>query len=422
MIKGSLQLAARTAGSFVQLAKDAFDERTGKALPITQEQIARPEVINDLLARYAPTSGRTLPPVRAVRLPGVNFESSNCINFLIEVDFDLDADLDAGLGSEIKADSDAAASPSALPKTIYVKIPCEERTTRSFAHTLGFWSLETAFCERAAHAVPIRVPRVYAAAQQGARFVLLLENLHEIPAAKLFINRDMAAGTTPERAERVLTSFAELHAHFWDWPAEKRDALLPPEFNTYLAPRSREMTRALNASALKPALRNAPDLLSPRLGETYRLAIQKWDALLDYWYSGPLTLVHGDSHLGNCFEYPTDAGTRVGMIDFQAAHWSKGIRDVQYFLINSMDPKLLAEHEARLIGFYCNALAERGVTLTLEDALEQYRAFSFQTLVVGVVPLGLGNLTERSETVRAITERSTAAIERLGFREWLDAL
>ncbi len=414
MIKGSLQLAARTAGSFIQLAKDALDERTGAALPITKEQIARPEVINDLLTRYPPVSGRTLPPVLAVRLPGVDFESSNCINFLIEVDFDLEADLEANVETD--------ASPRALPKTIYVKITCEERTTRSFAHTLGFWSLETTFCERAAHAVPIRVPRVYAAAQKGARFVLLLENLHEIPGAELFINRDMAAGTTPERAERVLTSFAEMHAHFWDWPAEKRDALLPLEFNTYLAPRSREMTRALNASALTPALRNAPELLSPELGETYRRAIQKWDALLDNWYSGPLTLVHGDSHLGNCFEYPTDAGTRVGMIDFQATHWSKGIRDVQYFLINSMDPELLAEHEARLIGFYCNALAERGVTLTLEDALEQYRAFSFQTWVVGVVPLGLGNLTERNETVHAITERSTAAIERLGFREWLDAL
>lgn len=430
MIKGSLQLAARTAGSFVQLAKDAFDERSGHALPITKEQIARPEVINDLLDRYAPKSGRALPPVRAVRLPGIDFESSNCINFLIEVDFDMNHDLakspESDLNSGLDSDLDAAREPGSaspdLPKTIYVKIPCEERTTRSFAHTLGFWSLETTFCQRAAHTVPIRVPRVYAAAQRGARFVLLLENLHEIPGAKLFINRDMAAGTTPERAERVLTSFAEMHAHFWDWPAERRDALLPPEFNTYLSPRSREMTRALNASALAPALRNAPELLSPRLGETYRLAIKKWDALLDDWYSGPLTLVHGDSHLGNCFEYPTETGLRVGMIDFQAAHWSKGIRDVQYFLINSMDPKLLAEHEARLIGLYCSALAGRGITLKLEDALAQYRSFSFQTLVVGVVPLGLGNLTERNETVRAITERSTAAIERLGFREWLEAL
>jgi hypothetical protein len=415
MIKGSLQLAARTAFSFAQLAKDALDERAGRALPVTREEIARPEVINDLLARFGPQGKRALPPVSEVRLPGVDFESSNCINFLIEVEFDLGS---APEGQSGQGGIDAAA----LPRTIYVKIPCEERTTRSFAHTLGFWSLETTFCARAAHAVPIRVPKVYAAAQKGARFVLLLENLHESPGVQLFINRDMAAGTTPERAERVLTSFAELHAHFWDWPAAKRDALLPPEFNTYLAPRSREMTRALNASALAPALRAAPDLLSPELGETYREAIRKWDALLDYWYSGPLTLVHGDSHLGNCFEYPTPEGTRVGMIDFQASHWSKGIRDVQYFLINSLEPEILAENEARLIAFYCEALSKKGITLTTEEAFAQYRAFSFQTLVVGVVPLGLGNLTERNETVRTITRRSAAALTRLGFRDWLDTL
>ncbi|MFK7896295.1 MAG: phosphotransferase [Myxococcota bacterium] len=413
--KGSFQLAARTLGSFAQLAKDALDERAGRALPITQEQVARPEVVNDLLDRFAPGGRRVLPEVKAVRLPGVDFESSNCINFLIEVDFETPAE----------------SAEEALPKTIYVKIPCAERGTRSFAHTLGFWSLETAFCAQAAQAVPIRIPRVYAAAEQGARFVLLLENLHETPGMELFINRDMAAGTTVDRAERVLTTFAELHAHFWDWPEADRDALLPAALNTYLAPRSREMTRALNASALSPALRAAPDLLSPELGETYRRAIKKWDALLDYWYTGPLTLVHGDSHLGNCFEYPAEGakdlqgdggGTRVGMIDFQAAHWSKGIRDVQYFLINSLDPELLAQNEDRLIRFYCDALAQHDISLTPETAFEQYRAFSFQTLVVGVVPLGLSNLTERNETVRAITRRSAAAIERLGFREWLDAL
>lgn len=404
--KGSAQLAIRTLGSFAQLAKDHLDERAGRALPITREQIADPSVINGLLDRFAPGGKRTLPPVRAVRLPGVDFESSNCINFLIEVDFET--------GSEPARET--------LPKTIYVKIPCEERGTRSFAHTLGFWSLETTFCARAAQSVPIRLPRVYAAAEQGARFVLLLENLHETAGMKLFINRDMAAGTTTERAERVLETFAELHAHFWDWSAADREALLPAELNTYLAPRSREMTRALNASALKPALRAAPDLLSPKLGETYRRAIEKWDALLEYWYTGPLTLVHGDSHLGNCFEYPTESGTRVGMIDFQAAHWSKGIRDVQYFLINSLAPEVLAENEHRLITAYCDALAARGIELDTKTAFEQYRAFSFQTLVVGVVPLGLSNLTERNETVRAITRRSAAAIDRLHFRDWLETL
>ena len=98
------------------------------------------------------------------------------------------------------------------------------------------------------------------------------------------------------------------------------------------------------------------------------------------------------------------------------------MRDVQYFLINSLEPDVLEANEGTLIDSYCEELARFGVSLDREEAFDQYRAFSFQTLLVGVVPLGLGNLSERNETVRAITRRSAIAVERLGFREWLDDL
>jgi hypothetical protein len=143
---------------------------------------------------------------------------------------------------------------------------------------------------------------------------------------------------------------------------------------------------------------------------------------MDFWYQGPLTLVHGDSHLANCFEYQGAEGPRMGMLDFQAVHWSKGIRDVQYFLIHSLEPDLLAAYEDALIDHYLAELARFGVVLDAGDARAQYCAFSFQTLMVGVVSLGLGGLTEREATVRTVLRRELAAIERLRFGEWLDGL
>jgi hypothetical protein len=110
------------------------------------------------------------------------------------------------------------------------------------------------------------------------------------------------------------------------------------------------------------------------------------------------------------------------MIDFQATHWSKGMRDVQYFMINSLEPDVLAANDERLIRGYCEQLKRHDVALSFDEAWEQYRAFSFQTLMVGIVPLGLSPLTERSETVLAVTRRGAAAVERLGFREWLEGL
>ncbi len=112
----------------------------------------------------------------------------------------------------------------------------------------------------------------------------------------------------------------------------------------------------------------------------------------------------------------------MGLLDFQGVHWGQGVRDVQYHLIDSLEPDVLATCEGALVDGYAAALARDGVVLDREDVLQQYRALSFQTLVVAMVSLGLGSLTEREETVRTVLRRSVAAIERLAFADWLDAL
>ncbi len=403
-LRGGLALAASTALAASKILLDALREPFGAALPRTAAALAHAEVMDDLLRTHAPAGAPALPRVRSARLPGARFESSNCTNFLVELDFEANS---AGL---------------AAPRSLYAKLPSDSLATRTFANALGFWALECAFCERVAAQVPIRVPRVYAVAERGARFVLLLENLHELPGVRLFVNRDMAAGTTPERARLCLSTFAELHAAFHARSWERREALLPLALHPFLPARQRAVTRALNAAAIAPTERAAPDLFPPEIAAICRRAIARWDALMDFWYREPLTLVHGDSHLANCFEYATPAGPRMGMLDFQAVHWSKGIRDVQYFLIHSLEPDLLAVHEHALIDHYLAELSRFGVSLDPDEAREQYRAFSFQTLMVGVVSMGLGTLTERVDTLRTVLRREVAAVQRLRFGDWLDGL
>jgi hypothetical protein len=129
--------------------------------------------------------------------------------------------------------------------------------------------------------------------------------------------------------------------------------------------------------------------------------------------------VHGDSHLANCFEYAAGDGPRVGLLDFQGVHWSKGIRDVVYFLVHSLEPDVLERHESALIDHYLEEMARRGVALDPDRARAEYRAFSFQALMVGVVAVGLGGFTERETTVRTMLQREATAIERLDFAGWL---
>jgi len=391
-------------GAAGRVAADRAEEAWGGALPRTPEQLARVDVLNHLFREAAPQGGEPLPRIASARLPGVDFESSNCRNFLIDLE------------PERLADADR------LPSRIYAKIPCANLTTRLFAHATGFWESEVTFCERIAAKAPIRTPRVYAAVHRGARFVLLLEDVSRLPGARLFINRDMCAGTTPEVAGRCIDTFAELHAAFWGLPASEREQLLPARLHAYMAPGGRERNRALNAAAIAPAHRAAPDVFTQRHVDLCRRAIAKWDALLDAWYAEPLTLIHGDSHLANCFEYDAPEGRRVGLLDFQGVSFCKGIRDVQYFLIDSVDSGTLAECEDELIRRYVGGLSRAGVELGLDVARAQYRALAFQTLMVAVVSLGLGALPERQETMLRVLERSVAAIDRLEFADWLAAL
>ena len=404
-MNGRLALGFGLTRALGSIFIDRVEEAFGRALPRTREQLVGSGVVDSLLNEASPLDGRELPGISGTRLSGVDFESSNCTNFLIDLEFD-----------------EAECGETALPKTAYAKLPCGEVGTRAFANAVGFWDTELTFCRSIASRVPIRVPKVYAAARRGARFVLLLENLHEVEGSRLFINRDMAAGTTPERARMCIKTFAELHAAFSGLGEGEREAIFPIRLHTYLAPGGSEKSRALNASAIAPAHKAAPDIFTATHVDLCNRAIEKWDLLMEAWYSGPLTLIHGDSHLANCFEYPTPDGPQMGMIDFQGMQWCKGIRDVQYFLINSLSPEVLKQHEEELIDYYISALAENGIALGRDDAVSQYRGYAFQTLMVAVVSIGLGSLTERQETVRTVLERSVAAIDRLGFDEWLSAL
>ena len=86
--RGGVRLSTRTANSFLKIALDAGNEMLGTALPRTPEQITRPEVINGLLEWNSPSGRPALPRVATARLPGTEFESSNCRNFLLELEFD----------------------------------------------------------------------------------------------------------------------------------------------------------------------------------------------------------------------------------------------------------------------------------------------------------------------------------------------
>jgi hypothetical protein len=392
-------LARQITKALIAIGVDAVASPAGCALPLSPRGLTNPDAFERLLRRGG--HGVDALPLRpeAIVPTALESPSSNCQNTIFEIAWEHAPDVPAG------------------PTSLFVKQPCADFPTRLFANVIGFWKIECAFCQNLALQVPIAMPRIHAVAQRRSRFLIVMENLLERPGTRLFVNRDLLEGVDLERAKRCLRTLARLHAGLAGWAPEDRERALPTSLHPFLSPSLKPIMLAINRLAVAPCRERAPDTFDDEGMALYRRALDHWETLSNAWYREPLTLVHGDSHLGNFFE----TGDDMGMLDFQGTHWSKGIRDVQYFLINSMRPERLAEHERELIAGYCEERTRLGAPLAPDEAWEQYRGFSFQTLMTAVVSLGLGSFTDSDAVMQVMLERAVTATRRLGFGAWLEA-
>ena len=390
-LQANIRLFRRLLADANQLTIDAVAEPFGRALPLTPDSVAKPQMLNRLLEEHGIGAARGAE-VSAVELLDIKSISSNCNNSVVRVE-------------QGRNDS------TTLPSTLFVKLPSTQLWTRLFCNLLGIWRNECHFYRNAASRVPIRVPQPYLVADQGSRFVLVLEDLNADGDLQLFTNPDMIAGASVERAKKCLSTFASLHAAFHGLSSEERAEILPPELHPFNSPNARVLSPVLSRVAIGPCHRKAPDLFPKDMVDLYQHALSNYDALMAYWYREPLTLIHGDSHLGNFFV----AGDRMGMLDWQAVQWAKGIRDVQYFLINSLREKINPRIHNFIIAHYVAELASHGVTLSYEEAWQQYRAYSFQTLMTSVVSLGTASMTDMDEVLQTILARSVAAMRIVAF-------
>lgn len=380
----------------VRLLQDALGDMAGTSLPYRASDVATPAVLSQLI-----NSGALQPHANTVQISRVQRQSipsvsSNCENLVLSIE--------------------EAGDPT-LPGSLFVKIPMESLLTRWFFTIINAWQLESYFFRHVAHTQPLRTPVTYATRCQGTRFYLVQENLHEDPAVQLFTNPDMMAGAPLELAYRCLDGFARLHACHYGLSAAERERLLPLRYHLFLSPGMGVAARMLNRLALKPCMKKLPGVIPKSVAEAYQRSTGNWDALLNYWFAGPLSLLHGDSHLGNFFV----SGDEMGMLDWQAAHWGKGVRDVQYFLIDSLPADTLAAHEQDLLAYYVERRAHYGEEIDLDQTWQEYRSFTFHTLMTIVVSIGFGALNaEQDELMAEILHRSVAAVQRVDYAGWLD--
>ncbi len=135
--------------------------------------------------------------------------------------------------------------------------------------------------------------------------------------------------------------------------------------------------------------------------------------------SGPMTLLHGDPHVGNTYVLSDDD---VGFLDWQVVRRGNWSHDVGYFLISALTLEDRRSSEADLVEGYREALevpdAHRPSS---EEAWLRYRASPAYGLGVWLATLGVDTAQSR-EVCLALSERYAAAFSELGTAEALATL
>ena len=305
------------------------------------------------------------------------------------------------------------AAPPGLPDRFFVKLTPVSAATQLFGALFGLGRTEVRFYDEIAADVPIPLPRhfVARAAERGGRFVLLLEDLEargcRFPAGQL----DLAD------ARAIVQALGRLHAAFWESPRFHGDLSWVRRFENR---DNIAIENWMSARANLPSIeRFTAEVSADVRTRSHEIHLHR-ERLEAYWSEGPRTLLHGDAHMGNLFF----DGERAGYFDWQVVQCGQGIRDVCYWMTNSLETGLRRAHEEELVALYLETLRRGGVCGPGVDpdwVWERYRAHTLYVWIASSVTAATPGL-QPEEVARAAMQRTSAAIDDHGAFELLDEI
>jgi len=298
-----------------------------------------------------------------------------------------------------------AGRAAGLPDHLFVKSTPLSAKNRTMVAALGMAVNEARFYNQAAAELKGVAPHAwYARAGVGARFLIVLEDI-------------VAAGGRPyaladecdlAHAQGLVDAFAQLHAQFWESPRLNRELSW---VRTWSTRPGYGILKMFYARGRRGALRRD----RPEVTAAVRAVAAALDGHAGAYYrefeSGPLTLLHGDSHLGNTFAWPDG---RSGLLDWQVVWRGPGLREVSYWMTTGLEPDMRRHHERGLIARYLDGLRASGVqdVPSLDAAFERYRLFAAEAWDATAMTVNWPGL-QAQENTDAAFRRACAAVDDL---------
>jgi hypothetical protein len=300
---------------------------------------------------------------------------------------------------------DEAGVAAGLPANLFVKSTPLSAKNRTMVATLGMAINEARFYNQAAAELEGVTPHAwYARAGVGARFLIVLDDI-------------VAAGGRPyaladecdlAHAHGLVDAFAALHTRFWESP---RFADELSWVRTWSSRTGYGVLKLFYSHGRRGALRRDRPEVTPAVRDVAEALDRHAEPYYREFESGPLTLLHGDSHLGNTFAWPDG---RSGLLDWQVSWRGPGLREVAYWMTTGLEPELRRAHEKELIARYLDGLRAGGVddVPSGDAAFDQYRIFAAEAWDATAMTVNWPGL-QAQENTDAAFRRACAAVDDL---------
>ncbi|WP_420452872.1 phosphotransferase [Ilumatobacter sp.] len=299
------------------------------------------------------------------------------------------------------------------PDTVVVKLPATNEANLGVALAFDLYRREALFYRDLAERTSASTPRMFFADAEGpGEFALVMEDLRDYRLG------DQVVGCELADAEAAVTTLARLHAPFWDRVDGDDFEFIPYE------------TPSVHGDALRDGAAAGWDPMVETFGaavpEHMRAVRERFlaaiPAMQEWLVTAPSTVVHGDFRMDNLFFGDESGQEPMVVIDWQGCLRSKGVRDIAYFLTQSVPTDLRREHERDLVERWRSALEDGGVEgHPAERAWEDYRrAVLCMWIPVVVIAGTLDSDNDRARAwMTAMIRRCAAAIEDLGSLDLL---
>ena len=276
-----------------------------------------------------------------------------------------------------------------LPSTVIAKLPSADPLLHSVSQRLGQNTREVRFYRELGNNPHLPVPSCYCAAADPdtGDAVLLLEDMCHARQG------DSVAGCSMDEAIRALTALARFHAAWWDSPALHDLDWIPVkryEIDAYLA----IYPGAWQALKYK-AGNGMPDDLS-RLGDRLVSDVPRIKTLLS---ESPITVVHGDYRLDNCFWTTEDPSQPPVVFDWEFCALGRGPCDVATFINEAFPAQRRRQVEPDLLRAYHDALLHAGVTgYSYDRCWRDYRLGILESFVFWIITGGYCDFSDTRAT------------------------